>query len=141
MRWIWPLCVVLGCSKPPPPKPPPTEREADKVADIAGRWVANDEMDRGYRMDIDGTGVIDIWIDRGKQGRCEQKGTIAAGTTKRVFRVVYTRGECNPEAVNVPIDMTVTSFTGDQLTIAVGSETRSYQRAPGPDLSGCCPAL
>jgi hypothetical protein len=131
MRCSWlGVVVVASCSKPPPPKPPPAERAADTVADIAGRWVANDEMDWGYSMTIEPGGVIDVWIDRGKLGRCEQKGTIERGTANRTFRVIYTRGECNPEAVDVPIELTVRSFTGGVLAIAVADQTRTYQRAP-----------
>ena len=62
-------------------------------------------------------------------GRCEQKGTIQP-SSPRVFRVTYTRGECNPQAVNIPIDMTISSFTGDTLTLVVGDQSRTYQRAP-----------
>jgi hypothetical protein len=130
MRRVWPLLLVLvACSKPPPPKPPPAERTADQVADIAGRWVTSDEMDNSYSMTIEAAGVIEVWIDRGKTGRCQQKGTIAPAGAKK-FTVTYTRGECNPQAVNIPIELTVTSFTGDALTIAVAGEPRTYQRAP-----------
>lgn len=130
MRRVWPLLLVLvACSKTPPPKPPPAERTAEQVADIAGRWVTSDAMDNSYSMTIEATGVIDVWIDRGKTGRCQQKGTIAPAGTRK-FKVTYTRGECNPQAVNIPIELTVTSFTGDALTIAVAGEPRTYQRAP-----------
>jgi hypothetical protein len=124
-----PLVLLLACSKPPPPRPPVTEQPADKVADIAGRWSASDDMDWGYTMTIEPSGVIDVWIDRGKQGRCEQKGTIAPGAASRVFRVTYTRGECNPEAVNVPIDMTIASFTGGSMTVVVADQRRTYTRS------------
>ena len=123
------MVVLVACGKGPPPKAPPSERTADKVADIVGRWVASDDMDVGYDMTIDASGVIDVRIDRGKTGRCEQKGTIAP-TAPRMFRVTYTRGECNPEAVGVPIDMQIGSFTGDTLTVSVQGQPRTYQRAP-----------
>ena len=126
---IWLVLAVVACGKPPPPKPPPTELRVEQVADVAGRWVAADDMDWGYTMTIEASGVIDVWIDRGKMGRCEQKGTIAAAAS-RVFRVTYTRGECNPQAVNVPIDMTIASFTGETLTVVVADQRRTYQRAP-----------
>ena len=130
----WPclaLVVALGaCGSPPPPKPPPAERAADTVADIAGRWVAQDDMDWGYSMTIEPGGVIDVWIDRGKMGRCEQKGTIEKSAAARTFRVLYTRGECNPQAVNIPLDMTIKSFTGDALVVVVADQSRTYQRAP-----------
>lgn len=128
MRLSW-LVLVVACSKPPPPKAPVTEQAADKVADIAGRWAANDDLDWGYTMTIEASGAIDVWIDRAKLGRCEQKGTIAAGTASRVFRVIYTRGECNPEAVGHPIDMQIASFTGGNLTVVVGDQRRTYARA------------
>ena len=128
MRLPW-LVLLVACSKAPPPKAPITEQAVDKVADIAGRWATNDELDWGYTMTISAKGTIDVWIDRAKLGRCEQKGTIAAGTASRVFRVMYTRGECNPEAVGRPIDMTIASFTGGALTVVVGEQRRTYTRA------------
>jgi hypothetical protein len=126
------IALIVGgaCSKGPPPKAPPREVPADRVADIAGTWVASDDMDWGYRMTIEVPGVIDVWIDRGKLGRCEQKGTIAASAPGRAFRITYTRGECNPQAVGIPIEMTVSSFTGEALTIMVGDQRRTYARSP-----------
>jgi hypothetical protein len=141
MRRVWPFLALVACGKPPPPKPPPAEHAADKVADIAGRWVTSDDMDNGYTMTIAADGTIDVWIDRGKVGRCEQKGTIAPAGS-RTFKVTYTRGECNPQAVNVPFDMKVGSFTGDAITILVDNEPRTYQRAPdeGPQAERGQPA-
>jgi hypothetical protein len=86
-------------------------------------------MDIGYAMTIDEAGGIDVWIDRGKMGRCEQKGTIAAAGS-RTFRVVYKIGECVPQSAGVPLDMKVPSFTGESLTVVVGEQSRTYQRAP-----------
>lgn len=123
------LAVVIACSKPPPAAPKKQELPAENVADIAGRWAANDDLDWGYTMTIEAGGVIDVWIDRGKMGRCEQKGTISPAGS-RVFRVTYTRGECNPQAVGIPLDMTVASFTGDVLTVVVGEQQRTYSRTP-----------
>lgn len=125
------VALLAACGAPQARKPPPAQLSADKLADVAGRWVSNDDLDWGYAMTIDDKGVIDVWIDRGKMGRCEQKGTIAARAS-RVFRVTYTKGECNPQAVNVPIDMTVTSFTGASLTVVVADQSRTYQRSDEP---------
>lgn len=141
MSRIWP-CVALAasCSKPSPPKPPPAERPADRVADLAGRWVASDDLDWGYSMTIEPSGVIDVWIDRGKAGRCEQRGTIEPARASRTFRVIYRRGECDPEAVGVPLELTVRSFTGDVLAIVVAGQARTYQRAPATAPGGERPA-
>ena len=127
---VAPLVLLVACSKPPAAGPSVEELPADQVADIAGRWAANDDLDWGYTMTIEPTGVIDVWIDRGKMGRCEQKGTIAPGASSRRFRVTYTRGECNPEAVGVPLDLTIASFTGSSLTVVVADQRRTYTRAP-----------
>lgn len=127
MRGVW-IVVVVACSKPPPPKAPVVERPADQVADIQGRWISSDELDNSYTMTIEANGTIDVWIDRGKTGRCEQKGKIVAGEASRTFKVTYKLGECNPQAVNTPIDMSVKSFTGDELTIVVFDQPRSYTR-------------
>jgi hypothetical protein len=123
------LLLLAACSKPPPPKAPVSELPADKLDQIAGRWAANDDLDWGYTMTITPGGSIDVWIDRAKMGRCQQKGTIAAGGASRVFRVTYTRGECNPDAVGIPIEMTIASFTGASLTVVVGDQRRTYARA------------
>ena len=128
MRPLLLALVLTSCAKPPPPKPPPAQLAADAVADLAGRWVASDDLDWGYSMTIAPTGEIDVWIDRGKMGRCEQKGTIVA-QGNRTFRVTYSRGECNPRAVNTPLALMVTSFTGEALTVVVADQSRTYQRA------------
>ena len=127
MRRLVLALVLASCGKPPAPRPTPAQLAADSVADLAGRWVANDEMDWGYSLTMEPTGEIAVWIDRGKMGRCEQTGTMLA-QGKRTFGVTYTRGNCNPQAVGVPLAMTVTSFTGEHLTVEVADQSRTYQR-------------
>jgi hypothetical protein len=119
---------LVGCGGAQARKAAPKELPVDRISDLAGRWVSSDEMDWSYDMTIDTQGGIDVWIDRGKMGRCEQKGTIIA-LSDRLVRIIYTRGECNPQAVRVPIDMRVTSFTGESLTVEVANQARTYQRA------------
>jgi hypothetical protein len=123
------VVLLVACGTPPVRKTPPKELPADSLRDVAGRWVTSDDMDIGYAMTIDEAGGIDVWIDRGKMGRCEQKGTIAAAGS-RTFRVVYKIGECVPQSAGVPLDMKVPSFTGESLTVVVGEQSRTYQRAP-----------
>lgn len=125
-----PVALVLACSTPRPASPTRQELPADTVEHVAGRWVAQDNLDWGYTMTIESRGVIDVWIDRGKMGRCEQRGTIEQGPVGRLFRIVYTRGECNPQAVGLPLELTVESFTGTTLTVVVSDQQRTYTRAP-----------
>ena len=136
MRWFASVLVLFACSKPPPPKPPVVEKPVSSLADVAGKWVTFDDMDWGYTMTIEPSGVIDVWIDRGKIGRCEQKGKIGWGGKPGLLRVVYLKGECNPQAVGIAFDMTVSSFTGDSLTIVVADQSRTYQRAPETPTGG-----
>jgi len=133
------VVVLVGCGSAQVRKPPPKELPVNQISDLSGRWVASDDMDWSYEMTIDAKGGIDVWIDRGRMGRCEQKGTIIALADKLV-RVIYTRGECNPQAVKVPIDMLVTSFTGESLTVEVGGQARAYQRAPDDKPAATGPA-
>lgn len=129
MRAIWPCVVLAACGGAPKPARGPVELPAEQVRDVAGTWVASDDMDWGYKMTITPPSTIDVWIDRGKLGRCEQKGTMEP-SSPRVFRVVYTRGECNPQAVNLPLELSIASFTGERLTIVVGDQKRTYTRVP-----------
>jgi hypothetical protein len=129
MRRIWPVVVLAACGGGQKKQQAAAELPAEKVGDVAGTWVASDDMDWGYKMTITAPSTIDVWIDRGKMGRCEQKGTLKP-SSPRVFQVTYTRGECNPQAVNVPIDMSIASFTGSSLTVVVGDQKRVYTRAP-----------
>ena len=130
--------VLVGCGGAQSKKAPPKELPVDRISDLAGRWVSSDDMDWSYDMRIDAQGGIDVWIDRGKMGRCEQKGTIIA-LSDRLVRIIYTLGECNPQAVRVPIDMRVTSFTGETLTVEVANQARTYQRASDDDLKASSP--
>jgi len=127
MRRIWPLVALAACGGSQKQQQGPVELPATQVADLAGTWVASDDMDWGYKMTISAPATIDVWIDRGKMGRCEQKGTMKP-SSPRVFQVTYTRGECNPQAVNIPLDMSVASFTGTSLTVVVGDQKRTYTR-------------
>ncbi len=127
MRRFWLLMALAACGGGQKKQQGPVELSAEKVADLAGTWVASDDMDWGYKMTIAAPSTIDVWIDRGKMGRCEQKGTMKP-SSPRVFQVTYTRGECNPQAVGIPIDMSIASFTGTSLTVVVGDQKRVYSR-------------
>jgi len=137
---LWVVVGLAGCGGAPPKKEAPKELPVDRIGDLAGRWVSSNDMDELYEMTIDAKGGIDVWIDRGKMGRCEQRGTIVALADKLV-RVIYTKGECNPQAVRVPIDMSVTSFTGDSLTVEVANQSRTYQRAADDQAGGQRPSV
>ena len=106
------------------------------AADLAGRWVSSDDLDWGYTLTIDASGALDQWIDRGKMGRCEQKGTLKP-LAPRAFRIAYAREECHrddtlPNGL-AQLTLKVASFTGDVLAIELAgdgtAEHRVYRRA------------
>jgi hypothetical protein len=133
MRRLAPWVLVVACGHTPPPKPPPAEIVVNGAADVKGKWVSDDDMDFGYVMTIDGAGAIDVVTDRNKLGRCEQKGALIAVAANKL-RATYDHDECHRELVGHPIEISVSSFTGDLLTItltAPGIEERhTYRRAP-----------
>ena len=134
MRWVLGCLVIASCAKPPPPKPPPAELEITGPASFAGSWVTDDDMDRGYNLVIDPAGKLVLTIDRGKMGRCEQKGTLEVGANPRTYRIVYTKNTCNPDYGGTPLEIKITSFTGAQLALVItgdGAERRPvYARDP-----------
>jgi len=134
MRWVLAVLVISSCAKPPPPKPPAAELEVTGPASFAGSWVMSDDMDFGYTLVVRPAGQLVLTIDRGKMGRCEQKGTLAAGADARTYRIVYTKNTCNPDAGGTPMEIKILSFTGSALALLItgdGTERRpTYARDP-----------
>jgi len=94
----------------------------------------SDDMDFGYSLVIRPTGQLVLAIDRGKMGRCEQKGTLEAGADPRTYRIVYTKNTCNPDYGGTPMEIKIRSFTGSDLALVItgdGTERRpTYARDP-----------
>jgi hypothetical protein len=131
------VAVVVACGHPAPPRPPPSELAVKLPADIAGTWVTSDDSDWGYRLTIDKAGALAQVVDRGKMGRCEQKGTLVVDeATPKQFQITYDKNECNRDYNGAALQIKVASFTGEMLTLVVtgyGSEERHvYKRAPAP---------
>jgi hypothetical protein len=131
--------LSAACGHAPPPAPKATEQAVSSIGDIAGEWVADDAMDWGYKLTIEPSGAIDAWMDRGKIGRCKQKGqAVAAGP--KAFAVTYSLEECHRDAHRSPdapirSKLEVTSFTGKDLSVVVtfenAVERRTYHRMAG----------
>jgi hypothetical protein len=118
--------AACGHGAPPPQKP--VERQVASVADLAGTWVASDEMDFGYTLTLSPDGGFDQFIDRNRMGKCEQKGTLRG---QGAFKLAYTRDDCRDNPLNGPpptVDVKIESFTGDALTLAIGTTRRAYRR-------------
>ena len=119
MRWLLPpLIIFSGCAHAPPPPPKP-EIPVGSVADLVGKYTASNEVDWGFFLTIDKQGLMDLVIDRGKMGRCEQRGTLAAGADKQTFAIVYQRNECDRPHTGQTLSVHVESFTGDQLVLGI----------------------
>ena len=128
MRWLLPLLTFLGCAHAPPPAVR-AEAPVGTVADLAGTYTADNEVDWGYFLTIDKAGAFDLVVDRGKMGRCEQRGTLAAGADARTFSTVFQRNECDRAHLGAKLSVHVDSFTGDQLVLAItGDGVEEHRR-------------
>jgi len=130
------LVLVAGCGRPPPPKPPPAELEIRGPASFAGSWLTDGELDWYYRLSIDAEGALELAVDRGKLGACEQRGRLQPTDDPRVYTLVYEKNTCQPELGGGPFELRVESFTGPSLRLAIvgpeGEQRRTYSRAPAP---------
>jgi hypothetical protein len=132
MRWLLPLITIFACAHAPPPAPKP-EVAVGSIADLEGKYTAGNEVDWGFFLTIDADGKLDLVIDRGKMGRCEQRGMLVAGADAKTFSITFDRNECDRAHAGEKLALTVESFTGDEILIAVKGdgvdERRRYQRS------------
>jgi hypothetical protein len=131
----WALAWALAaCGHAPPPKPVPAEQPVHGIADVAGNWVASDDMDWSYALALDPSGTLDLVIDRNKMGKCEEKGKLVPGSEPQKFQITYERNECNRDYNGAALQLDVASFTGDSLTIVISGygsqEKHVFTRRP-----------
>lgn len=127
----WLVMLACACGHPPAAKAPAPELPAGSAADLAGRYSASDELDFGYVLTIGADGSFDLWIDRNKLGRCEEKGTLSAGATPKTFALTYKVNECHRDAVGATEQVTVESHTQDQLVLVIGAERHVFSVSGG----------
>ena len=131
--------ILVACGHPAPPKPPPAQLPAATAADLQGAWVADDDMAFYYAMRIGADGSIERTTDRGRLGKCAQKGTIKPSAQPRTFAVAFRYDECDRAAADQPRVLTVESFTSEGLTVTVSgvgdglAERHAYKRDPKSD--------
>ena len=118
--------LACACGHPPAAKAPTPELPATSTADLAGSYTASDELDFGYTLTIGADGAFDLWIDRNKMGRCEEKGTLAAGGTPKTFALTYKVNECHRDAVGATEQVTVESRTAGELVLVIGAERHVF---------------
>lgn len=115
MRWLL-LAAVISCAHAPPP-PPKVQRPITGGGSLAGRYTAGNDLDWGFFLTVDDKGVFDLVVDRGKMGRCERKGTLAAGADDHTFALAFTKDECDRDHAGQPLTVHVDSFTADELVL------------------------
>jgi hypothetical protein len=124
----------VSCSHPPPPKRAAPELAITGIASVAGRWVADGNIDWGYALSIAADGAFVLAIDRDKLGRCEQKGTLVSGADPKTYQLTDVHDSCNRDAAGGPVEVRIASFTGEALELVVVAdrleERRRYQRDP-----------
>lgn len=128
-------CLLAGCGPAPQPRPAPAELPVTRVADLAGDWVADDDMSWSYALTIRPDGALVGRVDRGKLPRCDQEGTLSAGGAARRFTLAFRKNTCDAQHTGAGVAaVEVASFTGDTLTLVVTQagtvERRTYQRRP-----------
>ncbi len=135
MRWLLPLLMIIGCSHAPPP-PPKAQVQVGGIADLAGTYTGGNEVDWGFFLTIDGDGKFALIVDRGKMGRCEQRGTLVAGADKQSFEITFQRNECDRAHAGQKLAVHVESFTGDELVLKTSgdgvADLRHYTRKAAP---------
>ncbi len=135
MRWLLPSFILFGCSHPAPPVQKP-EVPIGNLDDLKGTYTGGNDLDWGFFLTLDGD-KFELTIDRGKIGRCVQRGAIVAGEDKRTFSVTLAKDECNPDHIaGQKLTLHVDSFTGDELVLATKGEGvddhRTYARKKSP---------
>lgn len=121
------VIASCGCGSKPTPKPPPAELEITSPASFAGRWVADDDMAFGYALEIGADGAFLLTMDRGKLGKCEQKGTLAAGADTHHYKIAFEKNTCDRDYAGGTVDIVIESFTRGSLVVATtfaGTTTR-----------------
>jgi hypothetical protein len=136
MRWrVLAVVALVACGPKAKPAPPPAEREVASIADIAGEWVADDEMSWSYALSIDTGGKLVGRIDRGKLPRCDREGTLTFERARH-FKLAMSKNTCEQALAHAGLaELEVASFTGDVLTVIVTpagapAERRTYRRRP-----------
>ncbi len=136
-------CTVLaGCHHEPPPKPPAPERPLTKPGDLAGSWVTSDDLDFGYALTFDGSGMMTQTIDRGRMGKCVQDAQLAMGSAARTFAFTFKHDSCDEGGPGAARTLEVESFTADVLSIVVrGGVSPLHRRyTPDPKVEPAAPA-
>lgn len=126
--------IASACGSKPTPKPPPAQLAITGPASFAGRWVTDDDLDFGYSLQVSADGGYLLVVDRGKMGRCEQKGALVGTADPRRYQIAFVKDTCDPEYTGGTIEIAVASFTADELvlvtTFAGTPLRRTYARAP-----------
>ncbi len=127
--------VLAACAHAPAKKPPPEEIPIEGPQTFAGTWLTNDDLDWYYRLIIVPDGRFGLVIERGKMGKCEQQGKLAAGKGPSTFVLTLSKDTCsNTGPTGGSLTLSVASYTGDALVLAylVGEEMvkKTYTRDP-----------
>ena len=130
---VWAASSV-ACQHPPPPIPPAVEQPVRAFGDVAGRWVASDDLDWFYALSLRADGDLELAIDRGKLGRCVTHATLVQAAAAPSFELSVVVDECHRDRAAGPLHAVFPSFTGKTLTLELtdaGMTSRhTFSRAP-----------
>ncbi|MBA3459251.1 MAG: hypothetical protein H0T46_04775 [Deltaproteobacteria bacterium] len=135
MRLVLAALFLCACAQKAKPKPPPAEIAIEGTATFAGTWLTNDDLDWYYRLTVAPDGRLDLTVDRGKLGPCEQRGQLVPGKSLPTFILTLDKDTCTETGpTGGSLAVGIASYTGNQLVLAYGVGTstvqRTYVRAP-----------
>jgi hypothetical protein len=117
MRALASALVLAACGQPPPPKPVVVEKPVQELAEIAGQWVASDDLDWSYKLSVGSDGAVLLAVDRNKMGRCELHAHLVRGSRAPSFELEVSLDECHRDRAPGPIELRVPSFDGTRLVV------------------------
>lgn len=136
MRWLLPLLIIIPACGHAPPPPPKVQVAVGGLSDLSGSYTGGNEIDWGYFLTIGDKGQFNLVVDRGKMGRCEQNGTLAAGADKQTYTMTFVKNECDRAHQGQPLTLHVESFTTDELVLKTSgdgvADLRHYMRKVAP---------
>ena len=117
-----------ACSHPPPPPPPPAQQPVTRLADLAGQWVANDQLDWFYKLTIGRDGDLVLAVDRDKMGRCELHAHALRDARPPSFELEVSLDECHRDRTAGTIELRVPSYDGHHAVIELvaGGQTERH---------------
>jgi len=122
MRALVLVGLLVACSHPAPPPPPAAQVPVATWDDVAGTWVAFDDLDFSYALQL-APGDLLLSVNRGKLGTCTLHAKPILGAQPPRFELEVVLDECHRDRQAGPVFVAFPSFTGKQLAVEITDGT------------------